>query len=44
MKLKLRLKIMNKEVYSDYDQYLSHFVTRGGFIQAGIETPQPEIS
>ena len=35
---------MNKEVYTDYEQYISHFVTRGGFVQAGVEAPQPNIS
>lgn len=39
-KLKLRLKILNKSIYPDYNSYISHFLTRGGFLQACIE---PEI-
>jgi len=36
-KLKHRLKIINKDIYSNYDQFLSHFLTRGGIVEAGIE-------
>jgi len=35
-KLRNRLKIINKDIYSNYDQYISHFLTRGGVIEAGI--------
>ena len=31
-KLKNRLKILNKDIYADYDQFISHFLTRGGVI------------
>lgn len=37
-KLKNRLKIINKDIYPNYDQYISHFLTRGGVIEAGIAT------
>lgn len=40
VKLSLRLKILNKSVYPDYNSFLSHFLTRGGFLQACIE---PEV-
>jgi hypothetical protein len=36
-KLRIRLKIISKDIYGDYDQFISHFLTRGGIIQAGIE-------
>jgi hypothetical protein len=35
-KLRVRLKILNKDVYGDYDQFINHFFTRGGIIQAGV--------
>ena len=35
-KLKLRLKIVNKHIYSTYEQYISHFLTRGGKLEAGL--------
>ena len=31
-KLRNRLKIINKDVYANYDQYISHFLTRGGVV------------
>lgn len=36
-KLRHRLKIINKDVYRDYDQFITHFLTRGGIIEAGID-------
>jgi hypothetical protein len=36
-KFKNRLKIINKDIYADYDQFISHFLTRGGVVEAGIE-------
>ena len=36
-KLPHRLKIIHKDIYSDYHQFLTHFLTRGGIIQAGME-------
>jgi hypothetical protein len=36
-KLKSRLKIVNKDIYINYEEYLSHFLTRGGLIEAGFE-------
>lgn len=36
-KLRLRLKIIHKSVYPDYNTYISHFYTRGGILQACIE-------
>lgn len=35
-KLRHRLKIINKDIYRDYDQFITHFLTRGGIIEAGI--------
>lgn len=37
LKLKVRLKILHKNVYNDYDSYISQFLTRGGVLQACIE-------
>lgn len=31
-KLRHRLKIVNKDIYSDYDQFITHFLTRGGVV------------
>lgn len=36
-KLRHRLKFVNKDIYANYDQFLSHFLTRGGVIEAAIE-------
>ena len=36
-KLKRRLKIVNKDIYNNYNQYISHFLTRGGVIEAGVQ-------
>lgn len=36
-KLRFRLKIINKDIYAHYDQYISHFLTRGGIIEAGVQ-------
>ena len=33
-KLKQRLKILNKQIYPTYNQFMSHFFTRGGVIEA----------
>jgi hypothetical protein len=30
--LKIKLKIINKNVYHNYHNYISHFLTRGGII------------
>lgn len=35
-KLEHRLKIVNKDVYSNYKQYITHFFTRGGVIEASF--------
>lgn len=35
-KLQHRLKIVNKDVYSNYKQYITHFFTRGGVIEASF--------
>jgi len=35
-KLKSRIKIINKDIYANYEQYISHFLTRGGIIEAGV--------
>lgn len=39
-KLKNRLKIINKDIYGSYEQYISHFLTRGGVIEAGVDHDQ----
>ena len=44
LKLKKRLKILSKNVYSTYEQFLSHFVTRGGVIEAAPENKCTEHS
>jgi hypothetical protein len=36
-KLKSRIKIINKDIYANYEQYISHFLTRGGIIEAAVE-------
>ncbi len=33
-KFKQRLKILHKNVYPNYQQYITHFLTRGGVIEA----------
>lgn len=37
IKLRSKLKIMNKNAYKDSEMFLSHFLTRGGIIQAAVE-------
>lgn len=34
VKLENRLKIVNKDVYANYKQYITHFFTRGGVVEA----------
>ena len=36
-KLRLRLKIINKDTYGSYEQYMAHFLTRGGVVEAGVD-------
>jgi hypothetical protein len=42
-KLKTKLKILHKSIYPTYNQFMTHFLTRGGVIEAAPSLSQSDI-